>query len=385
MMGATFRLGRAWGVVVYANWTVIVIVWLLMWSLAGYVLPEMASGYAVGLYWVVGFLAAVGLVASILAHELSHAFVANRHGVRVEEITLWMFGGMARLSSQARDAATELRIALAGPAMSLAVGMVCMTIGVAGAALGGPDLLVAAVVWLGGLNVVLAVFNLLPGAPLDGGRVLTAILWWRTGDERRSRKRATHAGRIVGQVLIGLGIVEFAFGAGVGGLWLALIGWFLTTAAHTEETQLDMAATFEGVRVADVMTTAVRTVGSDRTLADFVEHEAMTAHVSSFPVVDRDGRLEGLVTLRRLRQTPRAGWATTTLGEVAVPLDRLAVAHPGELLVDVLPRAGAGDGRVLVIDDGRLVGIVTPTDVTAALERLSLTRPRDERSLGGVP
>jgi CBS domain-containing protein len=111
----------------------------------------------------------------------------------------------------------------------------------------------------------------------------------------------------------------------------------------------------------------------------------MTAHVSSFPVVDRDGRVEGLVTLRRLRLVPRAGWATTTLGEVAVPLDRLAVAQPGELLVDVLSRAGAGDGRVLVIDDGRLVGIVTPTDVTAALERLSLTRPRDERSLGGVP
>jgi CBS-domain-containing membrane protein len=146
-----------------------------------------------------------------------------------------------------------------------------------------------------------------------------------------------------------------------------------------------VVATFEGVRVADVMTTEVRTVGSERTIADFVEHEAMTAHVSSFPVVNGDGRVEGLVTLRRLRQLPRAGWATTTLGEVAVPLDQSAVAQPDELLVDVLARAGAGDGRVLVVDNGRVVGIVTPTDVTAALERFSLTRPRREHDFGGVP
>jgi Zn-dependent protease len=192
MIGATVRLGRVGGVVVYANWTVLAIVWLLMWSLAGYVLPELASGYATGLYWVVGFLATLGLLLSILAHELSHAFVANRHGVHVEEITLWMFGGMARLSSQAGDAATELRIALAGPAMNVAVGVACLTVAGVGAALGGPELLTTAVGWLGGLNVLLAVFNLLPGAPLDGGPVLTAILWWRSGDERLARKRAAH-------------------------------------------------------------------------------------------------------------------------------------------------------------------------------------------------
>jgi len=373
-MGATFRLGRIGGVAVVASWTVFVIVWLMMWSLAQYILPELAPGYAEGVYWAVGLLAALGLLASILAHELSHAQVANRHGVPVEEITLWMFGGLARLSSQARDAGTELRIALAGPAMSLTIGAACLTLAAVAAALGGPDLLTAAVGWLGGVNVVLAVFNLLPGAPLDGGRVLTAILWRRWGDQARARKAAAHAGQVVGQMLIALGVVEFALGAGVGGLWLALIGWFLTTAAHAEATHVDMAATFEGVRVADVMTTDVRSVESARTVDDFVHHEAITAHVSSFPVVDRDGRLEGLVTLRRLRQLPRTVWATTTLGEVAVPLDRLAVAEPDELLVDVLSRAGAGDGRVLVVDGHRVVGIVTPTDVTAAVERLSLTR-----------
>ena len=374
MISSTFRLGRIGGVTVGASWTVAVIVWLFAWSLGQYVLPELAPGYAGGVYWIIALLAALGLLASILAHELGHAAVANRHGVPVEEITLWMFGGLARLSSSARDASTELRIALAGPAMSAIIGVACLTVAAACSMLGGPAVLTAAVGWLGGVNVVLAVFNLLPGAPLDGGRVLTAILWRRSGDERLARKRAAHAGQVVGQVLIALGIVEFALGAGVGGVWLALIGWFLTSAAHAEEAQVDVVAAFEGVRVGDVMTIDVRIVESDRTVADFVGYDALTAHVSSFPVVDRDGRLEGLVTLRRLRQLPQSKWATTTVGEVAVPLDRLAIAEPEELLVDVLGRAGAADGRVLVIEEGRLLGIVTPTDVTAALERLSLTR-----------
>jgi CBS domain len=176
------------------------------------------------------------------------------------------------------------------------------------------------------------------------------------GDERLSRKRPAHAGRVVGQVLIALGVVPFAHGVGIGGLWLALIGWFLTSAAHAEEAQVDLVTTFEGLRVAD----------------------AMTSHSSSFPMVDRHDRLQGLVTLRRLRQLPRSAWATTTVGAEAVPVDQLAVTSADELLVDVLQRAGAGDGRVLVVDGPQLVGIVTPTDVTTALERLAL-----RRSLGG--
>ena len=248
-----------------------------------------APGYAEGVYWAVGLLAAVGLVASILAHELSHASVAMHHGVKVEEITLWLFGGLARLSGQARDAGTELRIALAGPAMSAAIGAACVVLAAIGAVLGAPELLTATLGWLGLINVVLAVFNLLPGAPLDGGRVLTAILWRRSGDERLARQQAARAGQVVGQVLIALGVVELLLGAGIGGLWLALIGWFLTTAAHAEEAQAQVATTFEGVRVGDVMTTDLHTVDSASSVADFIHGVAVNAHVSSFPVVDHRG------------------------------------------------------------------------------------------------
>ena len=383
-MGATFRLGRFGGVAVDVSWTVLVIVWLFTWSLAAFTLPEASPGYGDGLYWAVGLVGALGLLASILAHELSHAVVANRHGVQVEEITLWMFGGLARLGSQAREAGTELRIALAGPAMSVAIGLVSLAGAALTRGLGGPALLAACLGWLGVVNLVLAAFNLLPGAPLDGGRVLAAVLWRRSGDERLAHKQAAHAGQLVGQVLIGLGVLQFVLGAGIGGLWMVLIGWFLTNAAHAEEAQVDLVATFEGVRVADVMTTGVRTVDGGLLVADFVHEDAITAHVSSFPVVDAQGRLQGLVTLRRLRRLPLAAWPTTTVGSVAVPLDQLAVARTDELVVDVLSRAGAGDGRVLVVDGGQLVGIVTPTDVTSALERLSLTRTsQGGRRVGG--
>jgi Zn-dependent protease/CBS domain-containing protein len=375
-MGVTFRLGRIRGVAVEVSWTVLVIVGLVTWSLASQTLPEWAPGHLTSAYWSVAGLAALALLASILAHEVSHAIVANRNGVPVEGITLWMFGGLARLGRQARDASVELRIALAGPAMSVAIGLGCLLVAGLTSTLGASDLLTTTVAWLGAINLMLAVFNLLPGAPLDGGRVLTAILWRRSGDEALARRQAAHAGQVVGQILIALGVLELALGAGIGGLWLALIGWFLTSGAHAEAAQIDLIAALEGVHVGDVMTTEVRTVDRNRTVADFVHDEARTTRVSSFPVVDEAGDLRGLVTLRGLRELPRAAWATTTLGSVAVPADALAVARADELLAEAVRRAAAGDGRILVVDGRRLVGIVTPSDVTSALEWGALARSR---------
>jgi CBS domain-containing protein len=260
--------------------------------------------------------------------------------------------------------------------MSVAIGLGCLLVAGLTSTLGASDLLTTTVAWLGAINLMLAVFNLLPGAPLDGGRVLTAILWRRSGDEALARRQAAHAGQVVGQILIALGVLELALGAGIGGLWLALIGWFLTSGAHAEAAQIDLIAALEGVHVGDVMTTEVRTVDRNRTVADFVHDEARTTRVSSFPVVDEAGDLRGLVTLRGLRELPRAAWATTTLGSVAVPADALAVARADELLAEAVRRAAAGDGRILVVDGRRLVGIVTPSDVTSALEWGALARSR---------
>lgn len=374
MLGDTFRVGRVGGVTIGVNWSVLIIVALLAWSLAAGILPDSAPGHSDFVYWIVGTFGAVGLLASVLLHELCHAITANRHGVRVEHLTLWMFGGVTKLERQASDARTELLIALAGPAASVAIGGVLLVAGASVSLLGGSQLVAAPLEWLGAINLVLAVFNLLPGAPLDGGRVLAAVLWMRTGDASRARHTAAETGKILGQVLVALGVVEFVFGAGVGGLWLALIGWFLTSSAHAEQTQTEWADILEGIRVADIMSTSVHTVGAERTVADLVRHEAVTTHVSSFPVVEHDGRLCGLVTLRRLRRVPRDAWETTTLREACVPLSELAVAAPDEALLDVLRRGGSTDGRILVVTGGALVGIVTPTDISSALEGLALRR-----------
>jgi Zn-dependent protease len=373
-MRASVRLGRIGGVTVQVNWTALVIVGLVTWSLAEFALPDLAPGYSSLLYWVVSLFAALGLMASILGHELSHAVVARRHDVAVEDITLWMFGGLARLSGRPEDPATELKIAVAGPAGSLVFGAGCLVIAGSSGLLGGPEIVSAALAWLGSIKVVLAVFNLLPGAPLDGGRVLTAVLWRRSGVARWARERAAQTGQILGQILVALGVVQFGIGAGIGGLWLALIGWLLTTAARAEHAQDELERVLEPVRVLDVMTADPRTADGGTSVEEFVLRHALTRQVSSFPVVDAGGNLEGLVTLGRLRQLPRDTWARTSMRAAAVPPEQLDLAGPQELVIDVLRRAGRRDGRVLVVEGRRLVGIITPTNVSNALESLPWRR-----------
>jgi CBS domain-containing protein len=221
------------------------------------------------------------------------------------------------------------------------------------------------------VSMLLAVFNLLPGAPLDGGRVLAAILWRRSGDERAARRRAARTGRGLGQVLIGLGVVEVLFG-GVGGLWLVLLGFFLAAAARAEEGQLELRGALAGALVKDVMTAQPAVARRGSTIADFVAEAGCHARGSSFPVVDDRGQICGLVTFRRARVVPHDRWATTSVDEIALPLHELWTATPDERLLDVLARGRGGDGRIVVLDGGRVVGIVSPLDITQAMQRLGL-------------
>jgi Zn-dependent protease len=373
-MRGTLQLGRIGGVTIEAHWSVAAIVAIVAWGLAAVTLPALAPDQPSLGYGLVGILGALALFGSILAHELSHAAVARHHGIEVERITLWLFGGMAHLGRSAPDPDTELRIGLAGPAMSAAIAVGSGAIGGLALLLGAPRLLAAGLLWLGLVNGLLAVFNLLPGAPLDGGRVLGAVLWRRWGDEHAARVSAARAGRVVGQLLIGLGMIELLLGAGIGGLWLALIGWFLITAARTEEQGLMTRWLLHDVRVRNVMTPRPVAVRADRTVADFVHGEALALPWSTYPVVDAAGALTGLITLRRVRALPRDLWPITPLRDVAIPRTRLPLVAPDDLLLDALARPGEGDGRLLVIQDDDLVGIVSPSDVTRALERFALAR-----------
>jgi Zn-dependent protease len=366
-------LGEVAGVSIGAHWSTLLVLALFATVLATAELPATAPGYPTLTYWVAAVLLAGVFLASVLAHELAHAAVARHHGIAVDSITLWLLGGVAQLHELARDPSAELRVALAGPVTSFAIGVASGAAAAASYVVGLPGLVVGALGWLALVSILLAVFNLLPGAPLDGGRVLTAVLWRRSGNERDARQRSARTGRVIGQVLIGLGIVDVLVGAGIGGLWLVLLGWFLTAAARGEEAQLELRGALTGVRVADVMTPRPAVARQGASIADFVAEHGTHARGSSFPVVDGGGGLCGLVTFRRVRAVPRPRWATTTIDEIAVPLHDLWTATTDEWLLDVLARGRGGDGRIVVVDDGgQVVGIVSPVDITQAMQRLGL-------------
>lgn len=376
-MNETFRLGRIAGIAVGVNWSVLFVVGLFAWSLAEVTLPDAAGGYTDAAYWTVGVAAALAFFACLLAHELAHSVVAVREGVEVDSITLWLLGGVSKLRGEAADPGAELRISVAGPATSIALGTVFLGAAAVFAGLGGPALGVAALAWLGTINGVLAIFNLVPAAPLDGGRILHALVWRRTNDHARATSVSTRAGRWFGAAMITFGLLLVLLG-GLAGLWFVLLGWFLREAARAESTHELLHGALASVRVRDVMTADPVVVPADVLVADLVDEWFLGRRCSAFPVVVPDGTTTGLVTMQDVRRTNRHAWGTLRATDIASPITDVATAAPDEMLPALLERvagARAGDGRALVFDGARLVGIVSSTDLRRAMEAAALHRP----------
>lgn len=232
-MRDSFQLGRLLGIPIGLHWTIGVTAAFLTYTLATTILPSTATGYGSLAYLVVGVAVALAFLGSVVAHELGHSVVARRNQVGIRGITLFALGGVARLAGEPATAGAAARIALAGPAVSLAIGAASGVAAVGAAMVGLPSLAGAGLIWLGVVNAAMAVFNLLPALPLDGGRVLQAVLWARSGDRHRATIRAAGLGRLVGWLLVGLGLYQFLSGAGAG-LWTAMIGWFVVTSARAE-------------------------------------------------------------------------------------------------------------------------------------------------------
>lgn len=367
-MGDGIPLGRIAGIRVAASWTLLIVVALLVLGLAGGVFPREYPGLAAGWYLAAAAVGAALFLVSLLAHELAHALVARRAGVAVESITFWLFGGVARLSGDAANPVAALWIALVGPLTSLALAGVfaAAASGLRGA--GAPRAVAGVPGWLAWTNLGLALFNLLPGAPLDGGRVLRALLWIRSGDRDRSARIAARAGRVLGIALVGLGIFQIFSGLGASGLWIAFIGWFLGGAARAEEELATARGTLAGIRVRDAMTPSPVAVPASASVAQVLAEMTTRLRFTSLPVLDDRGALVGLVTLRRLREAPPERRAATRVGEVACPREDLVTVSPDEPLADLLGRVSAGeDRRALVLEGGQLVGIVSPADIMRAL------------------
>lgn len=377
-MGENVRLGRVGGIPVGMNWSLLVVFVLITLTLAeGF--SETVSGYPDALYWVVGLTATLLFYASLLAHELAHSVVARRAGLPVQGITLWLFGGVSQLGGEAASPEDLLRISVVGPLTSMGLGLGFSAVAVLIALTGGPHLLVVACGWLGGINLFLALFNLAPAAPLDGGRVLTALLWRHHGDRVRAVVSATRAGMVFGYVLIGIGVLVFFGGGGIGGLWFVFLGWFVLTAARAEATHVQLRDALAGVRVADVMTAHPIVAPASSTVEEIFEQYALRYRFSAFPLISADGDVEGLVTLSRLKAVPPERRTTTTVRDIACPMSDVPVAAPEEPIVDLLGRmTGATDGRALVFSDGQLAGLVSPTDISRTV---SLAAFRPERAL----
>jgi Zn-dependent protease len=376
-MNEDIRFGRIAGVAVGASWSLLVVIALITWTIAVGVLPGGEVEYPAPVYWAVGAVTAVAFLASLLAHEMAHALVARSHGIPVEGITLWMFGGVSRLGHDVPDARTELRMAVIGPLTSLGIGVGAAAVAVALAAANAPQVGVDAVVWLAFMNVALAVFNMLPAFPLDGGRVLRAALWLRTGDLRRATTVASGAGVAFGYGLIGLGAASLVGGAGISGMWLLLLGWIVLEAARAERAGLELRLLLGDARVADVMTPDPVTVPSGLTVDELVHDYVARYRCSAFPVV-RDGRMPvGLVTLSGVRDVPETARATTLVDDVTRPIARVLTARPDERVTDLVQRFTPGSGgRALVLDSGgAVVGILTSSDVERALTVAQAQRP----------
>jgi Zn-dependent protease/CBS domain-containing protein len=320
-----------------------------------------------GTYLAMAAVATVLFFASILLHELGHAIQAGRDGIPIEGITLWVFGGIASLGGQPPSAGAEFRMAIAGPAVSLALGVACLA-----AALGLPlpDAVDGVLFWLGQINVYLLVFNLIPALPLDGGRVLQAFLWARRRDHASATRTAGALGRAFGQVMIGGGLLLLIFAGDFSGAWFIFLGWFVLAAAEAEIEGASARLALGGLSAADAMVRNPVTVDGDATVEDFMDEVFLATRHTAFPVVDR-GRIAGIVSFRQALNLPRSDWPAIPVREIMLPADEASIDADTPLF-DALPRlARAPLQRLLVRRHGQLAGLLSLTDVARLIEARS--------------
>jgi Zn-dependent protease len=370
-MNENLTLGRIAGIHVGLNWSLLVVAALIAWSIATGILPAAAPGQTTAAYWTAGVVSAFVYLASLLAHELAHSIVATRRGVKVEGITLWLFGGVSRFNSESSSPGAQAWITFVGPLTSLLLGAVFL---LAGAVVGGganSALPSASLAWLGYINILLGVFNLLPAFPLDGGRILQSLIWRGTGDRLRATRIAARIGMVFAYLFIAYGLITFfAAGSIIGGVWAVFLGWFLLSAARAEEAGGLIRQALSGISVAEVMTPNPVQAPDDISVDEALHSYVLTSRHSTFPTHDAGGRLSGLLTMAALKNVAPDARPTTRIREIICPLDRVSTAAPADPATNLLNASdGCSDGRTLVIDNGRLVGIISPSDVSRLMQR----------------
>jgi Zn-dependent protease len=363
-MDGNFTIGRVGGIEVRLNWSLIAVFALIVWSLTDGVFPSQNPGLSHGTYLAMGFVAAALFIASILLHELGHSLVARREGIEVDSITLWLFGGVSQFKGRYASAGDEFRIAFAGPFVSIVLGVLFVLIALAQL----PSAVDGVAAWLGYINLILAVFNLIPASPLDGGRVLHAILWRAKGDFAWATRVASEIGQGFGYLFIVLGLVMFIFQGSFSGAWLAFVGWFLLQGAKAEARYVATEQALGDSRVRDLMVRHPVTVDVDATLSRFMDEVARSHRFTTYPVLEGE-RPVGLLAFASVAAVPRSEWDRRRVRDTMIPLDQVPLLTEDERAVDALaelsaPRANRG----LVVDNGHLAGLLSITDLARALE-----------------
>jgi Zn-dependent protease len=381
-MGDSFTLGRIAGIRIGINWSWLVVFTLLTWSLSTGVFPETNEGLGDGTYVAMGIVAAVLFFLSILLHELGHALQARRDGMEIEGITLWLFGGVAKFRGMFPSAGAEFRIAIAGPLVTLALGLLFVSISWVTAMAESVDAVAA---WLGFINLVLLVFNLIPALPLDGGRVFRAALWGAKRSFAEATRLAADVGRGFGYLFIAGGLALLIFQGIFSGAWLAFMGWFLLQAAGAEARYLAAQQALDGLHVRDLMVRDPVTVPPDLTLGDFMDDVVWRRRYTTYPVVE-DGQAVGLLPFRCVAEVPRGEWDERRVRDCMIPRERVPVLEEDDELIEALQELSEDPvHRGLVLEGDRLAGFLSISDLARALEVGRARRARRRSAAGQLP
>ena len=369
-MKAQIKLGRIFGVEIGLHYSWFIIALLITFSLAEHFQLNNPS-WSDGLRWGVAILTAILFFVAIVIHELSHAVVAKLRGLPVRSITLFALGGIAQIEKEAADAKTEFWMGIIGPITSFVLGVVCLAITIA---LGWtpPEFpqrpLPAMLMWLGLINIGLAAFNMIPGFPLDGGRVLRGLIWWITGNPKRATTIAARVGQVIAFAMIVYGVFQFFRGTGINGLWMAFIGWFLLSASRESYAQMVISEGLRGLRVGDVMSRDFPVVDSYTNLQTFAE-ENLTRTGRRFWVVTLNGQPEGIITPNEIGSVQRNRWPYTTVADVMRPLDATHTVNPNTPVTEALEVMAQQDlNQLPVINERGLAGLISRSHILQLIQ-----------------
>lgn len=363
-------LGRVLGIPLGLDYSWFLIFALVTWSLGSSYFPEQYPGWSTGLYWTIGLATSLLFFLSVVLHELGHSVIALRNGIPVRSITLFIFGGVAQIGREPGSPGVEFRVAIAGPIVSFALAGLFGVLGWLGTSL-APFAALAS--YLAYINGSLALFNLIPGFPLDGGRVFRAIVWKVTHSFRRGTEIAGGAGHLFAWLFIFLGVWQMFSGNFGGGLWIAFIGWFLQNAATASVQQMTLERLLAGHTVSEIMTREYPTLAPEVTLEQLVHDHILSTGRRYFPVV-RAGRIEGLLTLHDVKAIPRERWAATRADQAMTPLARLRIAHSSDglgMALQEMTQDGVNQLPVIDTASGDLVGVLARGNVLTFVRTLA--------------